>query len=129
MAQTANDAGGRGLEPLPHPVESLRHSLLRSADLLPALLPDGVVGAGGAATVATVLQGRLPEGDVLEETVIAAVVVLVGRIADVLPKNVAGLRVARDRAVELGHLVLHGWRLGPLHPLVHAVGMLGVRRH
>src|SRR2546421_9319148 len=114
MPQATNSTRGRGLKPLPRPRQCLRHCLLGAAHLLPTALPDGVVGAGGPAAVAALLQGRLPEGDVLEEGVVAAVVVLVGRVADVLTKNVACLGITRGRAVELGDLVLHGRRLGPL---------------
>src|SRR5207245_2625310 len=62
---------------------------LRATDLLPALGPNRIVGAGVAAAIAAVLQRGLPERDVLEEDVVTAVVVGVGRRADVLPEQVA----------------------------------------
>src|ERR1700730_3951698 len=103
MAKSTKGARGRGLQPLPRPRQCPRHCLLGAAHLLPAALPHRVVGAGRPPTVAACLQGRLPEGDVLEEGVVAAVVVLVGRIADVLTKQVARLGVAWNRAVKLSH--------------------------
>src|SRR5438309_11520392 len=111
-------AWGRGRLPLPHRDRGSRHALLRAAHGIPLLHPDGVVGAGIAATVAALLQRRLPERDVLQKRVVAAVVVAIGGCADVLPQEVAGLAVARGRPVERGHLVLDSWRLGPFHSAV-----------
>src|SRR2546421_12955167 len=106
MAKAADGTRGRGGQPLPRPHQALRHALLRAADLLPPLCPHRVVGAGCAATVAALLQWRLPQCDVLQKRVVAAVVVAIGGCADVLPQKIAGLRIARVRAVEFRDLIL-----------------------
>src|SRR5439155_17189618 len=102
----------------------------RSLDLRPLLDPDGVVHAVGRAVAAVRLRG-LPQVDRLQEVDVAALAVAhridqAGVLAQGRPQRVTGLHIAPGGAVPQTDLRLDLRAHRVLHPLVHAVGVLGV---
>src|SRR6478736_6047045 len=93
-------------------------------DVGPGLDPLRVVRALVATAVAAAADRRRPEGHAVEVRHVG----LVEDLAVVLHGCVlARLAVCRRLAEPLGHLRLDLRRGDPVHPLVHAVRMLGLR--